>query len=430
MVTSLHEQSQDSLATQDLLAPQTRYVLKSQDAKVRDGIFQDPIIILVDQILYKAVSMRASDIHLEPLPYHLRLRYRIDGVLYDQEPIPLQQSSLILSRLKILSSLDIAQRRIPQDGKLILRFISDDSSFDREIDLRISTFPCVHGEKLVIRILDRLRQSLSLETLGCDEDTLKTIRSLISRPHGFFLVTGPTGSGKTTTLYAILSRLNQPGRNIVTMEDPVEYHLDGITQSQINEKVGFTFEMGLRALLRQDPDVAMVGEIRDRQTAQTAIEAALTGHVVLSTLHTNDSVGALTRLIDMKVEPFLITASLTGVLAQRLVRLLCPACKRKVALSERELRLVKKQSWDLQFSWKANGCSKCFHLGYKGRIGIFELLKVDDQIRDLIMHGASSDIIRFQAMQDGMRLLQHDGIEKVKAGLICFEELLRVVVME
>lgn len=366
-----------------------------------------PIIFLVDQILYRAVDMQASDIHIEPhRSKGIRVRYRIDGVLYDQDPVSIDQGSAVLSRLKVLSSLDIAQSRVPQDGKLIVRFEPGGSSdsVPRNIDLRVSTFPSIYGEKMVIRILDRDPNYISLSSLGCSESVLEGLHKLIAKPHGFFLVTGPTGSGKTTTLYAILSKLNKPERNIVTMEDPVEYHIDGITQSQVNPRAGFTFDVGLRALLRQDPDVAMVGEIRDRKTAQIAAEAAITGHLVLSTLHTNDSFGAVTRLVDMGIEPFLITASLTGVVAQRLVRLLCSECKRK-----------------------ARGCSSCRGLGYNGRVGIFELLVVDDCMRRMIVNGCDDVELRDYAVRNGMVLLRDDGLSKVREGLISFNEYVRVV---
>lgn len=323
-----------------------KYVLKSDEAKIREGIIQDPTVLLVDSILCKAIEVRASDIHLEPSATNLRVRYRIDGILYDQEPVSSEKSLLVLSRLKILSLLDIAERRLPQDGKFIVNFLS------RNIDLRVSVFPTIHGEKIVIRILDRFAKYISLQNLGCNEDVLKKIKELIKKQSGFLLVTGPTGSGKTTTLYAILSELNRSTRNIVTLEDPVEYNIDGITQSQVNPKAGFTFERGLRSLLRQDPDVAMVGEIRDRQTAKIAIEMALTGHLVLSTLHTNDASGAVNRLIDMGIEKYLISACLIGVISQRLVRLPCDFCKYEKDLS----------------------CKNCFGLGHKGRTGIFEIL--------------------------------------------------------
>ena len=327
------------------------YTLKSEASKLKEGVVFDPLIFLVDRILYSAISMHASDIHLEQRSTDMRVRYRIDGILYDQDAVNQEQSFAILSRLKILASLDIAQKRLPQDGKFLVNFSS------RDIDLRVSTFPSIYGEKMVIRILDRCHSFLSLEKLGFSKNVFEKVTKLINLPHGLFIVTGPTGSGKSTTLYAILSKLNSTERNIVTMEDPVEYHIDGITQSQIDEKSGFTFERGLRSLLRQDPDVMMVGEIRDRQTAQIAVEASLTGHLVLTTLHTKDAGGAIARLLDMGIEPFLLSASLTGVLAQRLVRKKCPQPKEHVE----SLRGVDR-----------------------GRFGVFELLVVDDTIRRFI----------------------------------------------
>jgi len=366
------------------------YVLKKD--------FNDPIVILIDDILCRAIKVGASDIHFEvtPAPSFLRVRYRIDGILYDQEPVMSDQSLPVLSRIKVLSSIDIAQRRVPQDGKFIVNFSS------RNIDLRVSTFPSVYGEKIVVRILDRHLKDISLSSLGCSQNLLNRVKKVITKSHGFFLVTGPTGSGKTTTLYAILSKLNDPKINIVTLEDPVEYHINGITQSQINPKSGFTFESGLRSMLRQDPDVVMVGEIRDRQTAQIAIEAALTGHLVLSTLHTNDSVSAITRLIDMGIEPFLVSACLTGVLAQRLVRKLCNFCK-----FEKE---------DKTFFSK--GCKYCFGLGHRGRTGIFEFLDIDEKIRRLIIERADSSKILSHSTKKGMTFLSDDALEKSRAGVI------------
>lgn len=373
---------------------------------------RDRIVLLVDSLLLRAIEFRASDIHLEPSPKTFRVRYRIDGILHDQDSLSIDQGPYVISRLKVLSMLDIAQRNLPQDGKLLIRLNS------RDIDLRISTFPSIHGEKMVIRILDRSCRSFSLEDLGCSEEVLKSLYSLLDRPHGFFLVTGPTGSGKTTTLYALLSKLNTRERHIITMEDPVEYQIDGITQSQVNEKSGFTFEKGIRSLLRQDPDVAMIGEIRDCESARIAIKAAMTGHLVLSTLHTNDSFGAVTRLIDMGVEPFFVSACLTGVLAQRLVRRLCPFCKQKVGAPP---------GFSLDFMWKSCGCSKCFGSGYRGRIGVFEFLHFDEQMRRLIAQGSSCSKLQSYAVSRGMSLLLTDGFAKIEQSLVSLDELARVV---
>ena len=362
-----------------------------------NGIDYDPIIFLVDRILYDAIEMGASDIHLEQTRKSMRLRFRVDGILYDQQTISSDQSNFVLSRLKILASLDIAQKRLPQDGKFSLIFKSE--HVEKDIDLRISTFPCLYGEKVVVRILDRRKSSIALEKLGLSDLLLKKIEDCIQRQNGFFLATGPTGSGKTTTLYAILSKLNKPERNIITMEDPVEYHIDGITQSQIDEKSGFTFERGLRSLLRQDPDVAMIGEIRDRKSAQISVEAALTGHIVLSTLHTNNAFGAVTRLIDMGIKPFLLKSSLVGVLAQRLVRLLCRHCKYEVSCDHLIetismegstfflKEIIEARNKNNDFLFRSRGCEKCFGLGHKGRTGIFEFLPIDERSFSSIIDG-------------------------------------------
>ena len=404
------------------------YSLKSKEFKFREGLIEDEIVTFVDHLIHKAISFQASDIHLEPSANSMRVRYRIDGILQDKSPIDHDKSLSVVSRLKVLSSLDIAEKRMPQDGKMIVKVFDDlDEDGNRDIDLRISTFPTIYGEKMVIRILDRQSRCISLESLGCPDYILDGINKIIKHPHGFFLVTGPTGSGKSTTLYSILSRLNNPERNIVTMEDPVEYHIDGINQSQINEKIDFSFSRGLRSILRQDPDVAMVGEIRDKETAKIAIEASLTGHLVLSTLHTNDSVGAVIRLIDMRVEPFLITSSLSGVIAQRLARVLCEHCKYECELNDAEKNIVKNYSWNIKSNFKSDGCDECFHSGYKGRTGIFEIFIIDDKVRDLIMKNSSAEEIKKVAIQSGMKLLKDDGIEKVKLGSISFEEFLRVV---
>ncbi len=405
------------------------YQLLDEQQKVRKGVIRDPIIDLSDALLYKAIVNKASDIHLEPNEQMLHVRYRIDGVLYDQPSVQGDQKHLVLSRLKILSALDIAEQRVPQDGKFRTRIVSGidgQGSLESVIDLRIATFPTVYGEKMVIRILDRSAEHITLEKLGLAPEVYCKAMELSKKPHGLLLTTGPTGSGKTTTLYALLSELNTRDRNIVTMEDPVEYNLSGITQSQVNSKAGFTFENGLRALLRQDPDVMMIGEIRDVPTVAIAIEAALTGHVVLSTLHTNDAAGAITRLLDMGIEPFLISAALNGVLAQRLVRVLCENCKTARQLSKHEEQRAFAYGWQLDRSYQAHGCQQCFGTGYAGRIGVFELLVMDEEIRDLIMSKTSTQQIRAQAIRDGMKILQWDALGKVKEGVTSLEEFLRV----
>ncbi|MBD3231944.1 type II secretion system protein GspE [Candidatus Dependentiae bacterium] len=402
------------------------YRLLSKEEKIKQGIVQDQIVCLVDSLLYKALDMSASDIHLEQNEDSMRVRYRIDGILYDQNSVDFDHRLPVLSRLKILASLDIAQKRIPQDGKIRIKVTNKkDKNLCDFLDLRISTFPSIHGEKMVIRILDQSRECLKLDLLGFNKKDLSVLKELISRPHGFFLVTGPTGSGKTTTLYAILSYLNNTERNIITMEDPVEYDLAGITQSQINTKSGFTFQKGLRSILRQDPDIIMVGEIRDRQTAQIAIEAALTGHLVFSTLHTNDAASAITRLIEMGVEPFLISASLMGVLAQRLVRKLCQNCKQEADFDKAAYKNLN--DCDIKKSYISIGCVECLNLGYKGRTGIFELLMIDDIIRSLILNKNSSDIITKIAVKNGLKTLLDDGIDKIKQGFVSLDEVFRGV---
>ncbi|MFA6534834.1 MAG: GspE/PulE family protein [Candidatus Babeliales bacterium] len=395
------------------------YSLFNTEEKIIKSMNSDPVIDYVDQILCNAIAMHASDIHLQPEEMGARARYRIDGTLYDQDSINPEMLKLVISRIKIIAGLDIAIQRIPQDGKIKLN-VSGKHNQNQVIDLRISTFPSTYGEKMVIRILDRSHNLLNLESLGMNSKMFTHIQSLIKKPHGFFLVTGPTGSGKTTTLYAILSALNKPGRNIVTMEDPVEYAVPGITQSQVNDKAGFSFQNGLRCMLRQDPDIIMIGEIRDKITAQIAIEASLTGHLVFSTLHTNDAAGAITRLIDMRVEPFLINATLTGILAQRLARKLCSKCKKEAPIKNPDLKNIKT-------NFEAPGCSDCFNLGHKGRLGIFELLVLDDQIRDLVLQKAATTHVVQQALKTGMQTLMLDGFEKVNSGQISLEELYATV---
>lgn len=402
------------------------YTLLSPEQKIRRRELADPIVDFVDGVLYRAIESRSSDIHFQPDGQQMRIRFRIDGVLYDQEVV--QDASLVqqmLSRLKVLSSIDIAEKRLPQDGKFTIEVERGQETI--QIDARVATFPSIYGEKIVVRILDRSHNVLSLEALGLSANSQQVIHALLSNPHGFFLVTGPTGSGKTTTLYAMLAQLNHREKNIVTMEDPVEYNLIGITQSQVNLKAGFSFENGLRSLLRQDPDIIMIGEIRDLATLRIAIESALTGHLVFSTLHTNDAVGAIVRLYDMGVEPFLISSCLSGVLAQRLARRLCMQCRYEAPLAEHERAFVVRHGIDLATTFQSRGCQHCFYLGHKGRVGLFELLMITDVLRSLIVQSSSVDILRQQALQDGMQLMVADGLEKVKQGIISLHELLCVI---
>ncbi len=380
------------------------------------------VISQVDGLIHTALSQEASDIHLEPTADYLRVRYRIDGVLYDQNPIARSIMQQVVSRLKVLGHMNIAEKRLPQDGKFSMTIES------KPVDFRVSTFPSLYGEKMVIRILDRAAHAMSVDHLGFMQNMLNIIKPLTKKQHGFFLVTGPTGSGKTTTLYAILSELHAPDKNIVTLEDPVEYNLSGITQGHINTDAGFTFEKGIRAILRQDPDILMVGEIRDRQTARVAIEAALTGHLVLSTLHTNDAPSAVMRLMDMGIEPFLINASVSGVLAQRLVRKLCTQCKEPVIRDTSYDHMCQRLGIaDDMPLFHAKGCTQCDGRGYRGRTGIFELLVVTPALRARIVSHPIFDEVYAQALEDGMTTLLQDGIAKVKEGVISLEELARIV---
>ncbi|MDZ7372336.1 MAG: type II secretion system ATPase GspE [candidate division KSB1 bacterium] len=384
---------------------------------------EGPIIKLVNLILEQAVQDGASDIHVEPLEDRVRIRYRIDGVLHEVHSAPKAVQLALTSRLKILSDLNIAERRVPQDGRFRLHLQN------REIDFRVSTLPTAFGEKVVLRILDK-KKTIRLHELGLDERELAILRSLLKRPHGMILVTGPTGSGKTTTLYAALMELDRNSKNIVTLEDPIEYQLEGVSQSQVNPKIGLTFAAGLRSILRQDPDIVMVGEIRDLETAQISVQAALTGHLLLSTLHTNDAAGAVTRLIDMGVEPYLIASSVQGVVAQRLLRRVCPNCaepwKPPAELLE---SLQVSLDPDVQFV-RGKGCIGCKQLGYKGRIAIYEILVMDDELRELVLRRAPSTEIRNLAIRKGMRTLREAGLRKAAEGITTLDEVFRVTQLD
>jgi len=393
-----------------------------------------PIIRLINALLTQAVKENASDIHIEPFESRLVIRLRVDGVLREVLQPPRQLAPIIVSRIKVMAKLDIAEKRLPQDGRISLRIAG------RAVDVRVSTLPSGHGERVVLRLLDKQAGRLDLNQLGMSIDTQTIIDRLLKKPHGIFLVTGPTGSGKTTTLYAGLGRLNDSKRNIMTVEDPIEYYIDGIGQTQVNTKVDMSFARGLRAILRQDPDVVMVGEIRDLETVQIAVQASLTGHLVFSTLHTNTAIGSITRLRDMGVEPFLLSSSLIGVLAQRLVRVLCHECKRPHIPSEAECAAMgiktgvpttaESRLLDLPMDkppviYEAVGCEHCNHLGYRGRVGIYELIEVDDQLRTMIHDGASE-----QDMERHARLstasIRQDGLRCILLGETSLEEVLRV----
>jgi len=384
---------------------------------------QSPVVKLVNYLIYNAVRENASDIHIEPDDKKLRVRYRVDGKMYEKMRPPYQMHSALVSRIKIMAELDIAQRRLPQDGGIHVL------AEGRQIDLRVSIMPGSFGEKVVVRIIDPQKVLFNFETLGFTYDNLKRFRELIQSPNGIVLVTGPTGSGKNTTLYAALTELNSEEVNICTVEDPVECNIAGINQFQVNESAGFRFSTALRSLLRQDPDIIMVGEIRDKDTANIAVQAALTGHLVLSTLHTNDAPGAVTRLLDLEVAPYLVSASLIAVLAQRLVRKICTACKTEYEMPAGIRKLVEKEGGNVEKFYRGVGCKKCRNTGYAGRIAIHELFVPDEEILEMISEQASLKKLRSKALQKGMIPLQADGIEKVKAGIVSIEEVLRTTQM-
>ena len=377
-----------------------------------------PIVKLVSLIIMQAVKDKASDVHIEPAEDKVLVRYRIDGILHEVQQIPKHLQSALASRVKVMARMDIAETRNPQDGRIQLKMENKD------LDLRVSSFPTINGENLVLRILDKSSVLMGLAELGFAGKDLKNFDKLIRRPNGIILVTGPTGSGKTTTLYAALSTINSIEKNIITIEDPVEYEIPLIRQTQVNPKAGLTFANGLRSILRQDPDIIMVGEIRDKETAEIAIQASLTGHLVFSTLHTNDAPGALTRLIDMGIEPFLIASSITGILAQRLVRVICPKCKEKYTPSDEVIHdLGLKEKVEL---YRGKGCMHCKETGFSGRVGIFELLLMNETIKNMVTAKASSGDIKKNALASGMTTLYEDGIEKIKNGVTTAEEMLRV----
>ena len=390
-------------------------------ADLLDDISEAPIVRLVNQIITRSVRARASDIHIEPYRDSLKIRYRVDGILYDLLTPPKWLQSSLISRIKVMARLNIAEKRLPQDGRLNIRIGS------QEIDVRVSTIPTAFGERLVLRLLNKSGSMLTLSELGFSENQQVLLKKVTASPNGIFLITGPTGSGKTTTLYAILSSINQTDINIITIEDPVEYQLKGISQIQVNPKIDLTFARGLRSIVRQDPDVILIGEIRDRETADIAVQSALTGHLVFSTLHTNDSASAITRLVDIGVEPFLISSSVIAVAAQRLIRVLCEHCKEAYVPSESALNSLDLTLDGLPAAvYRAKGCPLCFQTGYRGRTSIFEIMVMDSDLKSLILKTYDSNRIKQESLKKRIPTLQDHGIEKVLSGITTFEEVLRV----
>lgn len=385
-----------------------------------------PIIKLVNHILVQAVKRDASDIHIEPFEKEVRVRYRIDGIMYPAFTPPKRAQAALISRIKIMANLNIAEKRIPQDGRIEIKVA------DKAFDIRVSVLPVQFGERVVMRLLDKTRTFSRLQQLGFDKRDYGIVSRNVARPNGIVFVSGPTGSGKTSTLYSILGELNKPEVNIITVEDPIEYQMKGIAQVQVREKIGLTFAIILRSILRQDPDIIMIGETRDQETAQIAIQASLTGHLVLSTIHTNNAPATITRLIDMGIEPFLIASSIVCVIAQRLIRTLCPHCKKKYKPTDEELKsigLTEKQAATFTF-YKAVGCEECMDTGYKGRVAIFEVMEMTGEIAQLTMEQADTAVIRKKALAEGMTTLIDDGIRKIKEGITTIAEVARVAAVE
>lgn len=391
-------------------------------ADLKDLAGGAPVVRLVNALIARAIAERASDIHIEPEAGRVRVRLRVDGILHEVMTVPKDLQSPVISRIKVMAGMDVAERRSPQDGRITL------IARPHEYDFRISTYPAVHGENMVIRVLEKSAAQITLDKLGLQTDIAEDFTRMINAPYGMILTCGPTGAGKTTTLYAALNMINTVERHIITVEDPVEYQLPGVVQANVNRKAGLTFATGLRTIVRQDPDVILVGEIRDSETAEVAVEAALTGHLLLSTLHANDAAGAVARLIDMQVEPFLVASSVLGLLSQRLVRTICPRCASPFVPSSsliEQLGLPISPA-DLKGAMKGVGCEQCGRTGYKGRAGIYELLRMDDEIRSAVVARCSAAEIRQMAMHRGMRTLRQDALDKVKAGVTTIEEVMRV----
>jgi type IV pilus assembly protein PilB len=397
---------------------------KPEDSEKIDEVKNAPTVKLVDSLLKNAVEQRASDIHIEPYEKYIRVRYRIDGQLEEISSLNIDVLSGIVTRIKILANLNIAERRIPQDGRIVT-IINN-----KNVDMRVSIIPLITGEKVVIRILDRSNYKIGKDNLGMSNEDIKKLESIISAPHGIILVTGPTGSGKSTTLYTMLSELNSINKNIVTVEDPVEYSMDGINQVNVNSKVGLTFAAGLRSILRQDPDVVMVGEMRDTETAEIGIRAAITGHLVLSTLHTNDAPSSVIRLIDMGVEPFLVATAIKGVIAQRLVRRICPSCKEAYEGYETENRLLHLNGDDRVTLYRGKGCASCNYTGYNGRLGVYEIMNVNRDIKDVIIKSNNPEELRDEAIRKGMKTLSDSCRELVLKGETTIEEMMKIIFMD
>jgi type IV pilus assembly protein PilB len=397
-------------------------VVEEQEDEVSRDV-ERPIVKLVNGILVNAIKERASDVHIEPYETSLRVRQRVDGVMYTVMNLPVKIKSAVTSRLKIMSNLDIAERRLPQDGRIKLKLGSK-----REIDFRVSTVPCLFGERTVLRLLDKSNLQVDLTKLGFEEENLKDFMVALEKPYGMILVTGPTGSGKTTTLYSALHYLNKIGVNVSTAEDPVEYNFLGINQVHVKEEIGLTFAAALRSFLRQDPDIIMVGEIRDFETAEISVKAALTGHLVLSTLHTNDAPGTISRLLNMGIEPFLVSASVVLIASQRLARVICTSCKEEEKVSVQsliQLGFSEEEAGSIT-CYKGRGCAACNKSGYKGRIALYEVMPLRDELKEMILEGASADELKKIAVRLGMRTLRVSGLSKIKKGITTIEEVLRV----
>ncbi|MBD7911681.1 GspE/PulE family protein [Clostridium cibarium] len=420
----IYSSEQVKAAAEELLKETMGYKEVEEDIEEMDNVKNAPVVKMIDQLFKNAVEMRASDIHIEPYETEVRIRYRIDGELQTINRLGIESLAPLVTRIKILSSLNIAERRVPQDGKIITRI------GEEEVDLRVSILPVINGEKVVIRILDRKSYRVSKKQLGLSSESMKKLENIISSPNGIMLVTGPTGSGKSTTLYTVLSELNSDKVNIITIEDPVEYTLDGINQVNVNSKAGMTFASGLRSVLRQDPDIVMIGEIRDDETAQIAIKAAITGHLVLSTLHTNDAPSSISRLVDMGIEPYLVTTSIAGVVAQRLVRRICPYCNESYEASDYEKKVLNQDTNKPLILHRGKGCGHCNNTGYYGRIGVYEIMEVGRAFREAITNNINLDKLRDIAKKNGMTTLEEECKKFVLSGITTVKELATITLLK